>query len=44
MVIAGNQFILDLDNVTMSHLLQMTPMTMKKMVVASQVGNLVIIS
>ncbi|KPI93909.1 Clavesin-2 [Papilio xuthus] len=36
MVVAGNQFILDLDKVTMSHFLQMTPMTMKKMVVASQ--------
>ncbi|KAJ0181738.1 hypothetical protein K1T71_002460 [Dendrolimus kikuchii] len=35
-VVAGSVGILDLENVTMGHFLQMTPMTMKKMVVASQ--------
>ncbi|XP_068620796.1 uncharacterized protein [Battus philenor] len=35
-VVAGGQFILDLDGVTMSHFLQMTPTTIKKMVVSSQ--------
>lgn len=36
-VVAGTQFVLDLDAVTMSHFLQMTPMTIKMMVVTSQV-------
>lgn len=37
LAVAGSQTILDLDNVTMSHFLQMTPMVIKKMVVATQV-------
>ncbi|KPI93908.1 Alpha-tocopherol transfer protein-like [Papilio xuthus] len=36
LAVAGSQTILDLDNVTMSHFLQMTPMVIKKMVVATQ--------
>ncbi|CAH2066482.1 unnamed protein product, partial [Iphiclides podalirius] len=36
MIVAGIQFILDLDAVTMLHFLQMTPMTLKKMVVTTQ--------
>ncbi|CAH0749101.1 unnamed protein product [Diatraea saccharalis] len=35
-VIAGVKTILDLDNVTMGHFFQMTPVTMKKMVVSGQ--------
>ncbi|XP_013200524.2 uncharacterized protein LOC106143093 [Amyelois transitella] len=35
-IVSGVSSILDLDNVTMTHFLQMTPMVMKKMVVTSQ--------
>lgn len=35
--VAGGQSILDLEGVTMAHFMQMTPVTMKKMVVLGQV-------
>lgn len=35
--VAGNMSILDLQGVTLGHFLQMTPLTMKKMIVAAQV-------
>lgn len=35
--VAGGQSILDLDGVTMAHFVQMTPVTMKKMVMLGQV-------
>lgn len=37
--VAGNMSILDLQGVTLGHFLQMTPLTMKKMIVAAQVGT-----
>lgn len=37
-IITGSRTILDLDAVSLSHFMEMTPSIMKKMVVTSQVG------